>query len=800
MANLKKRLTLPLIPVRGIVIYPFMILHFDVARPKSIAALEAAMASHQHVFLTSQKDISVEEPAVNDFYETGTVAKVKQLLKLPGNGVRVLVEGLYRARVTSIISEEPYYNCESLELRSKSPAKDSIEEKAAIRMLHDLFDEYSSLNPRMSAEVFRSISGLEDSGRFADSIAANFIKDAGDKQSILAELNVLSRLTKLVAIMTRELELLRTERDIMAKVKGQIDQNQREYFLREQMSAIKKELGADDANEIEEYRGKIAAASLPDEVNKKAKKELERLEKMSPQMPEGAVIRNYLDWLLELPFNITTPENLNIKRAEKVLNSDHYGLKKVKTRILEYLAVRKLSGGTGAQILCLVGPPGVGKTSIARSIADAMGRNYTRISLGGVRDEAEIRGHRRTYIGSMPGRIINAIKLAGSSNSLILLDEIDKLGNDFRGDPASALLEVLDPEQNFSFRDHYLEVPFDLSKTMFITTANNTDTIPRPLLDRMEIIQISGYTSEEKINIAVRHLLPKALEKNGMNSDMLKIRRPAVADIIEYYTREAGVRNLEREISRVCRRAAKLIVSGEETVSVTSKNLEDFLGQKKYRHEKLLIKEEVGIVRGLAWTSVGGDTISIEVNVMDGSGKIELTGQLGNVMKESARAAISYIRTRTAQLGIAADFYKTKDIHLHIPEGAVPKDGPSAGITIATAIISALSQRPVRGDIAMTGEITLRGRVLPVGGILEKVLAAYRFGIKTVILPAENEKDLNELPDKVRDNLEFVLAANMETVTGCALPPPKMPLSMPPLTLDIQLPKGHQHPGVSIKQ
>lgn len=768
MANIKKKQTLPLIPIRGIVVFPFMMLHFDVARKKSVAALEAAMEGQKNVFLTAQKDVTVEDPTASDIYTLGTVSRVKQMLKLPGGGVRVLVEGLYRAEISGKVQEEPYFECETTEVRSMARGMTPLEEEAALRMLNELIDEYFSLNPKLSPDSFKSVLSLEDTGRFTDAVASNFLMKVEDKQAVLEELRVLDRATLLVSIMTREIELARTENDILAKVKSQIDQNQREYFLREQMKAISQELDG-DIDEIDEYAEKIQKSALPQEVLEKAERELKRLEKTPSNSPESTVIRNWLDWILDLPFGIFTEENTSLKSAEKVLEADHYGLKKVKERILEYLSVKILSGSLSGQIICLAGPPGVGKTSVARSIASALGRKYARISLGGVRDEAEIRGHRKTYIGSMPGRIISALKQAGSSNALILLDEIDKLSSDIKGDPASALLEVLDPEQNFSFRDHYLEVPFDLSQTLFITTANNAENIPPALYDRMEIINIPGYTTEEKEAIAIRHLLPKNLAKHGLLAAQLEITRAAITNIILCYTREAGVRTLDREIAHICRRAAGKILCGEEKVSINTKNLPDFLGVLKYKKEKRSIDEEIGIVRGLAWTSVGGDTLSIEVNVMEGTGKTELTGQLGDVMKESARAAISYIRSRARSLGIDPSFYKTTDIHLHVPEGAVPKDGPSAGITIATAMVSALTGRYVRGDIAMTGEITIRGRVLPIGGLCEKALAAYRFGIKTIIIPEDNKKDLAEIPAKIRAALNIIPVSDMDSVLKIAL-------------------------------
>ena len=770
MANTKREAVLPLIPVRGIVIYPSMILHFDVARKRSIDALEAAMANGQQVFLAAQRETANEEPDTDEIYSVGTVSKVKQLLKLPGKTVRVLVEGLYRAKISEYTKYEPYFECAVTECKSVQRKADGIEIEALKRMVSDIWNEYTALKPKVSAELYANIENMESLSQYADSIASSFLQKVSDKQEILEELNVYKRLTKLVAKMTEELQLARTEMDILGKVKVQMDKNQRNYFLHEQVKAIMSELG-EDTDEIDEYKEKIESLSLPDEARKKALKELSHLEKMPPNSADSGVIRTYLDTLLEIPFGIYTKEKTSLKKAEKILNEDHYGLQKVKERVLEYLSVRILKGELSGQILCLAGPPGVGKTSVAKSIARALGRNYARISLGGVRDEAEIRGHRKTYIGAMPGRIVNAIKQAGSMNPLILLDEVDKLGADYKGDPSAALLEVLDSEQNVAFRDHYLDIPLDLSKVMFLTTANNLETIPRPLLDRMEVIEISGYTSQEKENIAVRHLIPKALHEHGIDKDMLKISRGVIEDIILYYTREAGVRNLEREIRHICRKAAGIIVKDGESVSVTHKNIETFLGKRKFRFETIGGREDIGVARGLAWTAVGGDTLSIEVNVTPGSGKVELTGKLGEVMQESAKAAISFIRSHTEELGVKPDFYKTCDIHMHVPEGATPKDGPSAGITICSAMVSALTGRAIPSELAMTGEITIRGRVLPVGGIKEKVLAAYRFGIKCIIMPAENKKDLDEIPQEVKDKIRFKFAKDMKYVIDNALLP-----------------------------
>lgn len=787
-----KRPTLPLIPVRGLVVFPYMVLHFDVAREKSINALEAAMANGQLIILSAQKDGAIEEPEPGDIFEMGTVANIKQLLKLPGDNVRVLVEGLYRAEIRKFTKTEEYFECEAVERRSTLKGLDDVSVEAAMRQFKEIFDEYYKLNPRITQEAFSSVASIEDPDRLTDLIAANFLSKVESRQEILSELRVGERLLKLVIVMRRELEVARAESDILSRVKSQIDKNQREYFLREQVKIIQKELGDEGIQgEAEEYKKRILAAKLPEEAREKLLKEAERFGKMSPHMAEGAVIRTYIEWVLDLPWGHQTKEESDLKKAEKVLEKEHFGLEKVKKRILEHLAVRALSGDMGGQILCLVGPPGVGKTSIARSVAAAMGRRYVRMSLGGVRDEAEIRGHRRTYVGAMPGRIISALKQAGSKNALILLDEVDKMSTDFRGDPAAALLEVLDTEQNHAFRDHYIEIAFDLSRILFLTTANDEDAIPRALKDRMEIIKISGYTHDEKLSIAMRHLRPKQLKKHGISPAQLKISRAAMSDIIDYYTRESGVRALERQVAALCRKAAAALVKGEEkNVSITPANLSDYLGKRVFSFDFAKKRNQVGVATGLAWTPYGGEILTIEVNVMDGRGKIELTGHLGDIMKESARAAISYIRSKTATIGVSGEFYKEKDIHLHVPEGAVPKDGPSAGITIAAAIISALSLRPVRSDTAMTGEITLRGRVLKIGGFKEKALAAYRAGIKRVIIPAENMRDVEELPENIKSKMQFLPAENMDDVVKAALVPAegrRMGVKIPPVPMGIDL-------------
>lgn len=762
---------LPMMAMRGIVIFPYMITHFDVGRPKSVKALEAAMAGDQKIFLVAQRDIEVDDPTVDDLYTVGTIAKIKQVIKLPGDSVRILVEGICRAKLAEIVRDEPYFTCFVDEL-SDSFQEDVIVQDALLRQLREAFEQYFSYNNKINSESMMSIMSIDDVTKITDVIVSNINLKYTDKQSILESEGIFDRVTKLIAILKNEIEIIRLEQNISDKVKSQIDQNQREYYLREQMKVISDELGDKDGvnAEIAEYKRKIDEAKLPKETQAKLLKEVDRLAKLSSGSPDGAVVRNYLDTVLELPWNHVTKERFDLRKAERILNEQHYGLEKVKERVLEFLAVRKLAKNISSPILCFVGPPGVGKTSIAKSIAEAVGRNYVRISLGGVRDEADIRGHRKTYIGAMPGRIMNAMKLAKSANPLMLLDEIDKMGNDFRGDPAAAMLEVLDSEQNVAFRDHYIEVPFDLSHVMFVTTANTLDTIPAALLDRMEVIEIGGYTPEEKLHIAKNHLIPKQMHRHGIKPSQLLIEDDTITSLIEHYTREAGVRNMEREVAGVCRKAAKALVADKKhNIVVTPSTLSDYLGKKKFHFDKVNQADEIGVVRGLAWTSVGGDTLSVEVNVMPGSGKIELTGQLGDVMKESAHTAISYIRSKAEVFGIEPAFYKTVDMHIHVPEGAVPKDGPSAGITMATAVVSALSGRPARADVAMTGEITLRGRVLPIGGLKEKSLAAYRAGVKTVVIPEENRRDLDDLSETVKEAIEFIPAKSMEEVLAIAL-------------------------------
>jgi ATP-dependent Lon protease len=762
---------LPLLPLRGLNIFPYMVLHFDVGREKSIRALEEAMINDQLIFLVTQKDAHTDLPGIEDFYEVGTISKIKQLLKLPGDTIRVLVEGISRAKIREIISEEAYFLVDVLEQVEGKKVYD-VELEALRRSVLGVFDEYIKANPKVAPETLITVSDIEDLSRFADVIASNLTIKIEEKQEILSLFDDKERMEKIYEILSRELEILEIERKINSRVRKQIDKSQKEYYLREQLKAIQRELGEKEghADDIEQYREKLSKLEVLDEVKEKVEKELDRLSKMSPGSPEVGVTRTYLDWIFDMPWNIMTEDNLDIKNARKVLDEDHYGLKKVKDRVLEYLAIRQLSHNMKGPILCLVGPPGVGKTSIAKSIARAMGRKFTRMSLGGVRDEAEIRGHRRTYIGAIPGRIIYSIKQAGSNNPLFLFDEIDKLASDFRGDPASALLEVLDAEQNKDFRDHYLELPFDLSKVMFVTTANSMDTIPAPLLDRMEVIHVSGYTEEEKLHIATDYLVPKQIKEHSLSKENVLISEASIRSLISGYTREAGVRSLEREIANIIRKCAtKIVEDKKKNIRVTPANLRKYLGIAKYRYDLINQKNEIGVVTGLAWTPVGGDTLFIEVSVMSGTGKLELTGQLGDVMKESARAGLSYIRARAEELGIDKEFTKNMDIHVHVPEGATPKDGPSAGITMTTALVSALTKTPVRRDVAMTGEITLRGRVLPIGGLKEKVLAAKRAGITKIILPFENEKDLEEIPDTVKRNMKFILVADMDEVLPHAL-------------------------------
>ena len=774
---------LPVIPLRGLSIFPFMVLHFDIGREKSISALESAMMSNQLVFLSAQKDAETDLPTHEDFYHVGTIAKIKQMLKLPGDSIRVLVEGISRGVVEETVFEVPYFRCRIHKVKEDQFVELPVKVEALMRTVLDLFEEYLDLSPKLSGDILAAVASIDEPGRLADVITSHLEIKTEDKQQVLEAFAVEDRLDILSKLLIKEIEILNIERDIDVKVRTQINRTQKEYYLREQLRAIQEELGQggqETEDEVENWLKQLAKLKLPAKIHEKVEKEINRMTKIQPSSPESGVIRTYVEWILSLPWNKASKDSMDLDFAEKILNEDHYGLEKVKDRILEYLAVLSLSNTLKGPILCLVGPPGVGKTSIAKSIARSLNRQFVRMSLGGVRDEAEIRGHRRTYIGAIPGRIMSAIKEARTNNPVFLFDEVDKIGNDFRGDPASALLEVLDPEQNKDFTDHYLEIPFDLSKVMFITTANSTDTIPRPLLDRMEVIYVSGYTEEEKLNIANRYLIPKKIKEHGLKPENLTISESGLRSIINNYTRESGVRNLEREIANVCRKAARAVVKERaaaikaresegkkltkkelegiqvKPIKITTSNIENYLGKKRFRYDVVEGVNEIGVTTGLAWTIVGGDTLFIETTVVNGSGQLVLTGQLGDVMKESAKAGISYIRSRWKELGIAENFYKKYDIHIHIPEGATPKDGPSAGVTMALSVISALTSTPVRKEVAMTGEITLRGRVLPVGGIKEKVLAANRAGIKKVLLPSLNMVDLEELPANVRRNLKFI--------------------------------------------
>ena len=764
---------MPALALRGLTVFPNMLLHFDVGRESSIKALDEAMTSGQTIFLVAQRELAVENPQEGDLYAVGTISNVRQILRLPGDNVRVMVEGVSRGRLRQVVETTPYLSAEVEEIPAETSVKRSARTEALIRQTYELFETYIDLAPKMTPDILLSVLSSEDPGYIADYIAQNLPMRTGDKQAILEELRPVRRLEKLCQNLRREVEILELEQEMQGKVRDQLTRSQRDYVLREQLKVLQHELGEDQQGgdqELYDYRRQIEKAKLPVEVKEKLEKELRRLEKQPFGSAEATVLRNYLDTVLELPWGKKTKERVNVAAARKTLDADHFGLEKVKTRILEFLAVKQLAPQLKGQILCLVGPPGVGKTSIASSVAKAIHRNMARISLGGVHDEAEIRGHRKTYVGAMPGRIIAAIRQAGSCNPLLLLDEIDKLGNDQRGDPASALLEVLDGEQNATFRDHFLEVPFDLSDVLFITTANTLDTIPRPLLDRMEVIELTSYTDEEKLQIAKRHLLPKELKRHGLSRAQLKVSDDAIRSLIRGYTREAGVRVLERQLGALCRKAAMRVVSdGVKSVHITVENLETYLGIPRYHPDRLPRTEQVGVVNGLAWTSVGGEILEVEVGVVPGTGKIELTGNLGDVMKESAHAALTYIRSRAHQLGIDEEFYKTKDIHIHFPEGAVPKDGPSAGIAITTAMVSALTEIPIRRDLAMTGEVTLRGRVLPIGGLKEKTMAAYRNGIRTVLLPADNEKDLEEIDQTVRAGLRFVTVEQVDAVLAEAL-------------------------------
>lgn len=771
MANTRKKYTLPLIPVRGLVIFPEMVLHFDVARKASVAALSAAMESEERlVFLTAQKDISVDMPRENDVYHIGCIAKVKQLLKLPGGNIRVLVEGIKRAELLGIDFESNEFLASVVKVLPEQKMECYEKDYDALVMrINALLKKISDISGQINIDVINNLSLKNDPGRMADTIAANVFVKVDDRQEILEETDIGERVYRVSEILEDEAGVYEIEERIAKLTKQQVDKNQKDYLLREQLKAIRTELG-EEGSEEDEYLKKLAESGLSGEEKKTVEKEIKKLREVPSSSPEYYILCQWLDTVFSLPWKDEKINEPDINKAEEILERDHYGLSDVKERIIEYLAVRKLAGNAKGTILCLFGPPGVGKTSIAKSVAEATGRPYVRMSLGGVRDEAEIRGHRKTYVGAMPGRIISAVARAKSKNALILLDEIDKLGSDFKGDPASAMLEVLDSAQNNAFRDHYLELPYDLSKIMFVTTANSLDTIPPALLDRLEVIELSGYTDEEKQKIAEGYLVPRQMKENGLKKSEIRFGEGVIAEIIECYTAEAGVRNLERTIGTVMRKAATKIVKGEKkSVTVTKKNIEDFLGPLKYEKDLVEKKNPPGVVTGLAWTRVGGVTLTVEVLAMDGTGKLELTGSLGDVMKESAKAAVSYIRSKAPDFGVAPDFYKKKDIHIHFPEGATPKDGPSAGITMATAILSALKGVSALPDVAMTGEITLSGRVLPIGGLKEKMLAAYRAGAKTVIIPDKNKKDLVKIDDAVKEKITVIPVKTVDEVFSYAL-------------------------------
>jgi len=762
---------IPMLALKGLTVFPGNKITFDVGREKSIKALEKAMGTDSKIFLVTQKSVSVDDPNEDDVFKMGTICQVKQLMRFTDDRLRVLVEGIKKAEIIEISEQEPFLSAKVLEIDDEKPEEDEKEKlEALFRTFLKILDEYEKLNPKVIGETIKLLLDIEDIRHFTYEAASILPIGFEQKQTLLEEATTQSRLESLLLMLSKELEIFRLEKEIAAKVQKQLETLHKEQFLREQIKVIQNELGEGDSSGLSEYKSKIEAAELPLEVKEKAIKELGRLERMNSGYAEAQILRTYLDLILDLPWSISTEESDDLIKAEEILNRDHYGLEKVKERILEYLAVNKFKKSLHGPIICLLGPPGVGKTSIARSIAESLNRKYVRMSLGGMKDEAEIRGHRKTYIGAMPGRIITSIKTAGSNNPLILLDEIDKLGNDYKGDPSSALLEVLDSEQNSTFRDNFLELPFDLSKVLFMTTANGYEGIPRALLDRMEVIEVSSYTDEEKFNIAKKYLFPKQVEIHGLSIMNITIDDDAIFDVINGYTSEAGVRNLERECATICRKIARaLAMTKRKSYKVSQANLIKLLGSKKRLNNKALEKDEIGVATGLAWTSVGGVTLSIEVNVLPGTGRIDLTGRLGDVMKESAKAALSYIRSRADSFGIEQNFYEKHDIHIHIPEGGTPKDGPSAGITMATAIVSALTGNPVKKTVAMTGEITLRGKVLPIGGLKEKSLAALRIGIKTIIIPIDNKKDVEELPASVKKGIKFIYAQHMDEVLKIAL-------------------------------
>lgn len=771
MENIK---IMPMLIMRGVVVFPDSTVHFDVGRKMSILAVNSAMENGRMIYLAAQDDITLEQPKFKDVAPIGCIAVIKQVLKLPGdNNLRIVVKGLHRARVAECLTAEPYFTVAVDPIFARPGRPNQLRKEALLRNLRDAFDQYVTLSSgHISDDVIAAVIGDDDPGHLADYIASNLPMAWEDKQYILEQTSDNKRAEELVVLLHRECGILKYENEITAKVQHNIEENQREYYLREQLRVLGEELnGPDEDDEIEQYYGKVASLTAPDYVKDKLRKEVAKLSKMPSGAHEATVVRGYLDCCIELPWDAVTTDKIDIKKAEAILEKDHYGLKKVKQRIIEMLAVRKLAPERQGQIICLVGPPGVGKTSIASSVARCMGRKFARVSLGGVKDESEIRGHRRTYIGAMPGRLIDAIKQSGVSNPLVLLDEIDKVGSDYKGDCSSALLEALDPEQNKTFVDHFIDMPYDLSRVLFITTANDTSTIPAPLLDRMEVIELSSYTREEKFQIAKAHLVKKQIKNHGLTAKNCKIADSVIYELIDSYTREGGVRRLEREIASLCRKAAYRIALGDtDKVRITASDLKQLLGPKRYKPETVVgSADEVGVVNGLAWTSVGGELMKLEVSALPGTGKIELTGSLGDVMKESARTAVSYVRSVASEYGIDTEFYKNTDLHIHATEAAVPKDGPSAGITMAVAILSALSGRKIRHDVAMTGEISLRGKVLPIGGLKEKTMAAYRAGVKTVIIPADNEPDLSEIEPVVYENTEFVICSDMCKVLETAL-------------------------------
>ncbi len=772
---------MPVLPLRGMMVFPHMVLHFDVGRAKSVAALEKAMMDDQHIFLVAQKDAETEEPKQEDLCRVGTIAQIKQVLNLPGDSIRVLVEGKRRAALAKITEEDPCLVGLIRPVRDEA-VKDSPELDALVRTAHEYFEEYCNASMRVPQETMRSVMAVDKPDQLADIIAANVLTRLEDRQAILEKVHVQDRLEALCAILLRETELSDVEKQVQARIKRQIEKNQKDYYLREQIKAIQTELGDKEATDVEELRERLAKTPLNDEAREKAEKELERLSRMAPGTPEIGVSRTWVEWILDLPWGKMTEDNLDLKRARRVLEEDHYGLEQVKERIIEYLAVLRMKKDMKGPILCFAGPPGVGKTSIVRGIAKAIGREFVQMSLGGVRDEAEIRGHRRTYVGAIPGRIISGLKQAGTMNPVFLFDEIDKMSSDFRGDPASAMLEVLDGEQNDAFRDHYMELPFDLSHVMFITTANNIETIPAALLDRLEIIEVPSYTDEEKLKIAKKHLLPKQILEHGLKPRSVKMNDRVMKTVIEGYTREAGVRTLERTIARVVRKATvEMLDKEQESVTVSGEKLAKYLGAVKYTREALEKDNRVGVVNGLAYTTVGGEMLQVECSIMQGTGVLQLTGKLGDVMQESAKAALSWVRAHCEPWGIPAEFFKQHDIHIHVPEGAVPKDGPSAGVTLITALVSALTSVPVKQSVAMTGEITLRGRVLPIGGLKEKLMAAYRAGVKTVLIPHENLKDLEDVDQEILSRIVIKPVRDATEVIRAAL------VCEPPIIADTQM-------------